>query len=122
MFVLYFDGYAKGNPGPAGYQYVILKGEKIIAKEKEAIGTATNNEAEYVGLINGLTKALTLGIKDLLVIGDSQLVIQQMRGNYAVRAPNLRKLYEGAKKLARKFRTIRFEWRPREQNKAGIGI
>jgi ribonuclease HI len=106
---LHFDGGSRGNPGPAGYGFVIVRsdGERMDAAG-DAIGIATNNVAEYRGLIEGLRRALELGIRQLTVQGDSKLVIEQMKGAWKVRAEGLRALHGEARELARRFTSIRF--------------
>jgi ribonuclease HI len=115
--VLHFDGGSRGNPGPAGYGYVIARadGERIAAAGG-AIGVATNNVAEYRGLIEGMRHALELGIRQLTVHGDSKLVIEQMRGAWRVRAEGLHALHREAKELVRRFESVRFEHVPRAGN------
>jgi ribonuclease HI len=76
----------------------------------------TNNEAEYKGLLLGLQAAVELGVKELLVQGDSQLVIEQMKGNWKVKAENLLMLKHECKLLCQKFATITFTHIPRERN------
>ncbi|ADC64740.1 ribonuclease H [Ferroglobus placidus DSM 10642] len=119
--VLYFDGACLPvNPGGiATYGFVIITPSGEIVKEKGiAAEKGTNNIAEYTALIRGLEKALELGIDELIVRGDSQLAIYQMNGVYAVKSPNIIPLWQRAMELAGKFRKIRFEWVPREQNSA----
>ena len=114
--ILYFDGASKGNPGPAGIGVVLLVGEKKYTISKN-IGEKTNNQAEYTALIEGLKKAKELGIKELVVRGDSQLVIRQMKGVYKVKNENVKPLFEQAKELEKEFEKVAFEWVPREENK-----
>lgn len=108
--VLYFDGGSRGNPGPAGYGYLLERpdGELIVA-DGHAIGTATNNVAEYSGLIAGLRRAAELGIRQLRVFGDSKLVIEQMKGTWRVRAEGLKSLQLEARGLARGFDSVTYE-------------
>lgn len=108
--VLHFDGGSRGNPGPAGFGYVIERadGERLAAAG-DAIGVATNNVAEYRGLIAGMTRAAELGVRNLTVHGDSKLVIEQMKGAWRVRAEGLRELHEEARRVARGFDAVRFE-------------
>ncbi len=80
------------------------------------MGRGTNNEAEYHGLILGLRHALAAGADELTVHGDSQLILRHLGGTYKVKAENLRPLYEEAKKLILKFRSVQLEWVPREEN------
>ena len=77
----------------------------------------TNNEAEYMGLIIGLEEAINIGVKNLYVEGDSLLVIKQMKGLYKVKAENLYKLYENAKKLEKQFTTVSYNHVYRDKNK-----
>ena len=105
-----FDGCSKGNPGLAGAGAVIYINNEEVWTGSSFVGTnSTNNEAEYAGLILGLEKALEMNIKNLLVNGDSQLVIHQMTGKYRCNSPNLIPLFQTAKKLEQKFENIKFE-------------
>ena len=106
---LQFDGCSKKNPGLAGAGAVIYKYSKEIWSGDLFVGTnATNNYAEYSGLIIGLEKAVELNIKTLYVEGDSLLVINQMTGKYKCNSPNLIDQYNKAKELAAKFDSINF--------------
>ncbi|HID65836.1 MAG TPA: ribonuclease HI family protein [Aquificaceae bacterium] len=114
--VMYFDGASAGNPGRAGIGIVIiLPGKKI--KISKCIGKATSNEAEYKALIEGLRKAKELGVKNLVVRGDSQLVINQVTGKYRVKNERLKDLYNQVKELEKFFNSIYYEKIPREWNK-----
>ncbi|WPX08206.1 ribonuclease HI family protein, partial [Anaerocellum danielii] len=118
MYRGYFDGASKGNPGPAGAGIVIMspEGNTILEYSRE-LGIRTNNEAEYLALIELLQKALELGIKELEVLGDSQLVINQVFGSWNINQPHLYELYEQATELIEKFNRVRGKWIPREKNK-----
>ena len=106
---LQFDGCSKKNPGLAGAGAVIYKYSKEIWSGDLFVGTnATNNYAEYSGLIIGLEKAVELNIKTLHVEGDSLLVINQMTGKYKCNSPNLIEPHNKAKELAAKFDSINF--------------
>ena len=106
---LQFDGCSKKNPGLAGAGAVIYKYSKEIWSGDLFVGTnATNNYAEYSGLIIGLEKAVELNIKTLHVEGDSLLVINQMTGKYKCNSPNLIDQHNKAKELASKFESINF--------------
>ena len=106
---LQFDGCSKKNPGLSGAGAVIYKYSKEIWSGDLFVGTnATNNYAEYSGLIIGLEKAIELNIKTLHVEGDSLLVINQMTGKYKCNSPNLTELYNKAKELSAKFDSINF--------------
>jgi ribonuclease HI len=118
-FRIEFDGGARGNPGPAGFGVVVrdaADGQELLTYGK-FIGNATNNVAEYSGLIAGLTKALELSATSADVYGDSELVIKQMKGEYRVKNEGLRPLYEKATQLSRKFAGVKFTHVRREQNK-----
>lgn len=108
--VLHFDGGSRGNPGPAAYGFVLDRaGGGQLAEGGEAIGVATNNVAEYRGLIEGMRRAGELGVRRLTVHGDSKLVIEQMKGAWRVRAEGLRALHDEARGIARGFDSVRFE-------------
>jgi ribonuclease HI len=118
-FTMYFDGCSKGNPGLAGAGAVLYdpSGKEIWA-DSFFVGTKeTNNVAEYTGLLLGLREASKRGIQDILVRGDSLLVIKQMRGEYKVNSPNIQSLFLEARQLSLKFKTIVFEHVYREKNK-----
>ena len=103
------DGGARGNPGPAAYGYVIeTEDGHVLAAHGEAIGRATNNVAEYNGLVAGMAKAAELGVTDLEVVSDSELLVKQMRGEYRVKNEALRALWEDASDLERRFGKVRY--------------
>jgi len=117
-YKLQFDGCSKSNPGIAGAGAVIYKfNEEISSKIKFVGNNSTNNVAEYTGLIIGLKEAITLGIKTLIVEGDSMLVIKQMKGEYKVKSLNLIDLYNEANELSKNFENIYFKHIYRENNK-----
>jgi ribonuclease HI len=98
---LYTDGGARGNPGPAAYGYVLEADDgTVLAARGEAIGVATNNVAEYRGLIAGLAQALDLAVPHVEVVSDSELLVKQMRGEYKVRNETLQTLQAKAARLA----------------------
>jgi len=108
-YTMFFDGCSKGNPGLAGAGAVIYNNEEEQWYGSTFVGkTATNNEAEYAGLIFGVQQALDMNIKSLVVKGDSQLVIRQMTGEYKCNSVNLLPFYEKAKKLEKEFDNIKF--------------
>lgn len=113
----YVDGGARGNPGPAGYG-VRLEDERgaVVAVLHQAIGTATNNVAEYRGLIAALTYARDHGYRVVRIRSDSELIVKQMRGEYRVKHPGLKPLHEQARSLAQGFDRVTFEHVRREQN------
>lgn len=112
------DGGSRGNPGPAGYGTVVWSADRteVLAEVKEAIGVATNNVAEYRGLVAGLTEAERLGAAEVAVFMDSKLVVEQMAGRWKVKHPDLIPLHTQARALASKFDHVRYTWIPREQN------
>jgi ribonuclease H / adenosylcobalamin/alpha-ribazole phosphatase len=111
------DGGARGNPGPAAYGYVLEADDgTVLAAHGETIGTATNNVAEYRALVAGLEKALELGVDELEVISDSELVVKQMRGEYKVKKPTLRELWQEAAELAGQFTSVSYTAVRREHN------
>jgi ribonuclease HI len=114
---LFTDGGARGNPGPAAYGYVLEdeRGE-LLAAEGVAIGTATNNVAEYSGLVAGLAKALELEVVTLEVVSDSELMVKQMRGEYRVKNEALRGLFAEASALARRLGHVEYRHVKRAHN------
>jgi ribonuclease HI len=114
---LFTDGGARGNPGPAAYGYVLESEDgSVLAARGEAIGTATNNVAEYRALLAGLEKALELGVNELEVVSDSELLVKQMRGQYKVKNAALRDLSLQAASLAREFGSVSYTAVRREHN------
>ncbi len=115
--VLYTDGGARGNPGPAAYGFVLeAEDGDLLAAEGVAIGSATNNVAEYSGLVAGLTRALELEVDDLEVRSDSELMVKQMRGEYKVKNEALRALNLQAARIARLVGEVRYVHVRREKN------
>ena len=111
------DGGARGNPGPAAYGYVIeAEDGTVLAAHGEAIGRATNNVAEYRAIVAGLEKAVELGVDDLEVVSDSELVVKQMRGEYKVKNAALRELSLEAAALARQLGSVSYTAVRREHN------
>lgn len=113
------DGGSRGNPGPAGYGTVVFSAgrDEVLAERKEAIGRATNNVAEYRGLIAGLQAAADLAADEVEVSMDSKLVVEQMCGRWKVKHPDLIPLNREAAALARRFGRVSYSWIPRERNK-----
>ena len=105
------DGGARGNPGPAAYGYVLEADDGTVLDARgETIGVATNNVAEYRALVEGLRKALELGLSELAVVSDSELLVKQMRGEYRVKNSALRELSIEAARLGRvRYRAVRRE-------------
>lgn len=125
LYTLYADGGSRGNPGPAGAGAVVFDNiGKRIVEVSDYLGVATNNVAEYEAIIRGLKKLLAefhegyFHTVDVLVRMDSKLVIEQMKGAYKVKHPNLIPRYMEAKNvIARNFGKVSFEHVPRERNK-----
>jgi ribonuclease HI len=118
VITAYFDGGARGNPGPAGYGVYIVddKGE-MIAELSGSLGVATNNVAEYHGLIAALQWAADRDVKQMAIKGDSLLLVEQMRGNYKVKNEGLKPLYLKARMLVMQIGDVSFEHVRREHNK-----
>jgi ribonuclease H / adenosylcobalamin/alpha-ribazole phosphatase len=116
--VLEADGGSRGNPGPAGYGAVVRDAVTgaVLAERAAAIGTATNNVAEYGGLIAGLQAARELGADDVEVRMDSKLVVEQMSGRWKVKHPSMQPLAREAAGLVRELGRVRFSWIPRAEN------
>jgi probable phosphoglycerate mutase len=117
--VIEADGGSRGNPGPAGYGAVVRTEDRatVLAESKQSIGQATNNVAEYRGLIAGLEEAVKLDATEVDVFMDSKLVVEQMSGRWKVKHPGLIELHAQARKLAARFDRISYAWIPRERNK-----
>ncbi|MFQ5898618.1 MAG: ribonuclease HI family protein [Candidatus Methylomirabilia bacterium] len=117
--IIYVDGSVEGNPGPGGIGVVIEASDGApVAAWGEAIGHATNNQAEYEALLAGLRKARQLGARAVAVRSDSQLLVRQFLGEYRVKDAKLRPLHEEALRLARQFQRFAIEHIPRERNRA----
>ena len=117
LLTLQFDGGSRGNPGPAGIGVVVsaADGTPLITLGR-FIGKATNNVAEYRGLITAMEEALKLGAKHVIIRGDSELVIKQMRGEYRVKSPDMKPLYEEAQYLLAQFDSAKIEHNLRGKN------
>jgi ribonuclease HI len=114
---LFTDGGARGNPGPAASAYVLEADDgTVLAAHGETIGVATNNVAEYRALVAGLEKARDLGLGELEVVSDSELLVKQMRGEYKVKNVALRELSLRAAQVARAIGDVRYTAVRREHN------
>ncbi|HZX95117.1 MAG TPA: ribonuclease HI family protein [Myxococcales bacterium] len=114
---VYSDGAARGNPGPAGAGAVLTDGSgKVLARLGRYLGRQTNNVAEYQGLLLGLQHAKELGYREVEVRADSQLLIRQLKGEYAVRHAGLKPLHAEALRLLRGFDRYHLQHVPREEN------
>lgn len=116
--IVWADGGSRGNPGPAGYGALITSASTgdVLAELREGIGWATNNVAEYRGVIAGLEHAQTLGARRVVVRADSKLVIRQLSGDYKVQSPALVPLHAKARQLTDGFDEVTFEHIAREAN------
>jgi ribonuclease HI len=110
------DGGSRGNPGPAGYGVHITRDDGSVVELRESIGVATNNVAEYNGLLAALRWAVDHEIATLLVRADSELMVKQMLGVYRVKNSGLQPLYEEAQSLVRRIGRVKFEHVRRELN------
>ncbi|HUP31610.1 MAG TPA: reverse transcriptase-like protein, partial [Gaiellaceae bacterium] len=111
------DGGARGNPGPAAFAYVLeAEDGTVLAAHGEAIGVATNNVAEYSALVAGLAKAVELGVGELEVVSDSELMVKQMRGEYKIKNEVLRALSLDAARYARQLGRVTYTAVRREHN------
>ena len=118
MITAYIDGGARGNPGPAGYGARVEDADgNLIAELFGGLGVATNNVAEYNGLLAALKWAVENGERDVLIRADSELLVKQMRGEYKVKHPGLQPLYVRARLLVMELGDVRFEHVRREKNK-----
>ena len=117
-FTAHCDGGARGNPGPAGFGAVIEDPEgKVVARLSEYLGKQTNNFAEYSGLLAVLDWALKNGAKRLCMVSDSELMVRQMKGQYKVKAPGLKPLWEEAQKRAARLEDFEMRHTLRGGNK-----
>lgn len=116
--VVWTDGGARGNPGPAGYGVVVTDKDGAVLDElSEGIGWATNNVAEYQGVLAGLERARALGARRVVVRADSLLVVNQQLGRWKVRNEGLSPLAAEARRLARGFERVTWQHVPRERNR-----
>jgi ribonuclease HI len=116
-WLLMVDGAARGNPGDAGCGAVILDRSGTVVKElSRYLGRATNNVAEYEGLLMGLEALLQLGKRRIRVQSDSQLLVRQLNGEYRVKNEKLKMLFQKAVTLLRQFEAYRILYVPRELN------
>ena len=116
MITIYTDGASIGNPGKVGIGYLIYKNEKPILKKSIFLGVQSNNFAEYMALIFALTDAIDLGEKQCQAFSDSQLLCEQINGNYKVKNQNIFPLFVLAKELISKFEKFTITHIRRELN------
>ena len=115
--VLYFDGGSRGNPGPGGAGYALFKDDIEINSDSMPLGICTNNYAEYAALIIGLQYAVDNKLQNLLIRGDSLLVINHCQGKWKIKSEQLRPLYIQAKQLLKCFENVKLEHVKRDFNK-----
>ena len=114
---LFTDGGARGNPGPAAAAFVLEDADGVVLDARgDAIGVQTNNVAEYTALLNGLRRAAELGLTEIEVVSDSELMVKQMRGEYKIKNAALRELSIEATRLARAVGDVRYTAVRREHN------
>ncbi len=113
--IVYTDGGSRGNPGDAAYGIIVCSKDGEVLKETSRyIGEATNNEAEYRGMLAGLDEARKQGADEVKMVTDSELVVKQMTGEYRVRAKNLRPMAEEVRVRASTFDSVSYEHVSRE--------
>ena len=116
-YKLFTDGGSRGNPGPAAYAAVLKDSAgKIVNQVGVFIGKATNNEAEYKGLIFGLEMVSDMNITEIECFLDSELVVKQLKGEYKVKNEKIKEFFGTVKTRTGKFKNITFNHVPREQN------
>jgi broad specificity phosphatase PhoE/ribonuclease HI len=124
-FIVEADGGSRGNPGPAGYGALVRDAEtgRVLAERAASVGRATNNVAEYGGLVAGLQAALDLDpTAEVEVRMDSKLVVEQMSGRWQIKHPDMRQLATQARQVARQLGGVRYTWVPRAQNGAADAL
>lgn len=114
---VHIDGAARGNPGPAAWAFVIKRPDGGVEERSESLGTATNNVAEYTALVEALDQAQQLGLRRLDVFSDSELLVKQINGDYRVKNPDLKQLYDEALGLMRQFDKVTVSHVRREFNR-----
>ncbi|MBN2097425.1 MAG: ribonuclease HI family protein [Candidatus Omnitrophica bacterium] len=118
-YLVFIDGASRGNPGDAGIGIIIQDAQgEVLRSLYKYIGQTTNNVAEYTALIYALQEALILGLKDVVVNSDSELLVKQLNGEYRVKNDNLRSLYEQFLHLKSGFNKLELRQIKREENKA----
>lgn len=115
---IFFDGSSKGNPGPAGLGVIIFDERgRELRRIGRSLGVKTNNEAEYYALLKALEEALKLGAKTVDLYSDSMLLVKQLKGEYKVKAPRLKKLYQRALNLSSRLDKISIHYISRRLNR-----
>jgi ribonuclease HI len=113
---VYFDGAARGNPGPAAVGYVVVTDGGIVTEGGERVGRATNNQAEYEALVRALAVAADYGFDEVVVRGDSELIVKQVRGEYDTNDPNLQEYRVQTRELLAGFSEWSLSHVPRDIN------
>jgi len=116
--IIYTDGAARGNPGPAAIG-VVLKDTagNAIATISQRLAPTTNNQAEYLAIIGGLEKAVSLGCRHVSVKSDSELIVNQINGQFKIKNTAIRPLYQQVVQLTGKLESFAISYIPREQNR-----
>ncbi|MFO0807087.1 MAG: ribonuclease HI family protein [Gemmataceae bacterium] len=114
---IYTDGASRGNPGAAAWAFIISRPGDDVVEVAEKLGSTTNNVAEYTALVKALERAKHLGIRRIELFSDSELLVKQMNGEYAVKSADLRGLYDEAQQLRRGFDAVQIRHVRRAQNK-----
>jgi ribonuclease HI len=115
--LIYTDGAARGNPGPAGAGVLLKEGDKAVKTIHKYLGETTNNVAEYSAAIFGLQQAIELGYKNVALYMDSELVARQLKGEYRVKDENMKALFNKVISLINSFDNVRIVKIDREENK-----
>src|SRR5438270_1360349 len=116
VFTIHTDGAARGNPGPAAFAYVIEQQGSPDLEVKGCLGDTTNNIAEYTAVVRALDHARQLGARRVVLLSDSELMVNQMTGKYKVKNEGLRPLYQKARDLCDAFQSVTFRHVRREDN------
>ncbi len=116
VFTIHTDGAARGNPGPAAFSYVIEQEGSPDVEVKGCLGETTNNIAEYTAVVRALEHVARLGARRVVLLSDSELIVNQMTGKYKVKNEGLRPLYEEARDLCGGFQAVTFRHVRREEN------
>ncbi len=107
--IIYTDGGARGNPGPAAIGIIIFHGKEIIKQYKKCIGFGTNNQAEYTALLKAIELAKEFGAEELEVYSDSELMIRQLHGKYKVKNKKLQELFQKVKEKETEFAAVHYK-------------
>jgi ribonuclease HI len=116
MYNVYTDGASRGNPGPSSCAFVIYKDDTLLCEKAEFLGIATNNQAEYMGIIRALQTLTEMKAYDIVIFSDSELVVKQLNKEYQVKSQHLQKLFKQAQSLISGVFPIQFQHIPRSKN------